>query len=351
MQHTTYLSIASVTLCLFFTQGAFAKDGSEQASKTLEPRNFSQWKLPKAPTPANNQTTKERVELGKMLFFDPRLSRDGNMSCATCHNPSLGWSDGLATGRGFQSQVLGRASPSIVNTAYNTIHMWDGRKKTLEDQAIGPMEAAVEMNTDLEKFFKWVNANDGYKTAFAKAYPNEPIGPDTLKRAIAAFERTVISNTSPFDRWVGGDKKAMNSQQLRGLALFIDEKKTNCIACHSAPNFTDNGFHNLGLSSHAKEKPDLGRFEQRAVPMMKGAFKTPSLRDVAYTAPYFHDGSAKTLLDVIEHYATGGVVRDNISPNMKPLQLSKSEKEDLVAFMRALSAPAKPFAVPVLPVD
>lgn len=351
MQQHNYLQIASITFCLLLTQGALAKDSAPQSNKALEPRNFTQWKLPAAPSPANNQPTKERVALGKMLFFDPRLSRDGNMSCASCHNPSLGWSDGLATARGFQGQLLGRASPSIVNTAYNTIHMWDGRKKTLEDQAIGPMEAAPEMNTDLEKFFTWINGNEGYKKAFAKAYPNEPIGADTLKRAIAAFERTIVSNTSPFDRWLAGDKKAMNAQQLRGLGLFIDEKKTNCIACHSAPNFTDNGFHNLGLASFAKEKPDLGRFEQRALPMMKGAFKTPGLRDVAYTAPYFHDGSAKTLLDVIEHYALGGVARDNLSPNIKALQLSKGEKDDLVEFMRALSSPATPITVPILPVD
>ncbi|HEY5798789.1 MAG TPA: cytochrome c peroxidase [Burkholderiaceae bacterium] len=308
--------------------------------------------LPKQPAhPANNAPSADRVELGKMLFFDPRLSRDGNISCASCHNPSLGWSDGLATGRGFQGQLLGRASPTIVNTAFNSIHMWDGRKKTLEDQALGPMEAAPEMNTDFDRFFAWINTNAGYKAAFAKAYPGEAIGPDTLKRAIAAFERTIVSRNSPFDRWVAGDKKAMTPAQLRGMSLFNDREKTNCVACHSAPNFTDNGFHNLGLASFGGDKPDLGRFEHKKVALMKGAFKTPTLRDVERTAPYFHDGSAKTLMDVMDHYAKGGVVRTNISPNIKALALTQQDKEDLVAFMKALTSPAVPLTYPVLPQD
>jgi cytochrome c peroxidase len=321
-------------------------------AKVVDVRDYAQWMLPEQPAyPANNAPSSARVELGKMLFFDPRLSRDGNMSCASCHNPSLGWSDGLATARGFQGKLLGRASPTIVNTAYNTIHMWDGRKKTLEDQALGPMEAASEMNTDLDHFFAWMNASAGYKAAFAKAYPGDAIGPDTVKRAIAAFERTIVSRTSPFDRWVAGDKKSMTPQQLRGMVLFNDKEKTNCIACHAAPNFTDNGFHNLGLASFGNDKPDLGRYAQKPVALMKGAFKTPSLRDVERTAPYFHDGSAKTLMEVVEHYDKGGVVRSNVSPDMKPLSLRPADKEDLVAFLRALSSPATPITYPVLPQD
>jgi cytochrome c peroxidase len=327
-------------------------DKAVDKAKPVDARDYAQWILPKQPAyPANNAPTEARVELGKMLFFDPRLSRDGNISCASCHNPSLGWSDGLATGRGFEGKLLGRASPTIVNAGYNTIHMWDGRKKTLEDQAIGPMEAAAEMNTDLARFFAWMNASAGYKAAFAKAYPGEPIGADTLKRAIASFERTIVSRTSPFDRWVGGDKLAMAPQQLRGMALFNDKEKTNCVACHAAPNFTDNGFHNLGLASFGSDKPDLGRYAQKPVASMKGAFKTPGLRDVERTAPYFHDGSAKTLMEVVEHYAKGGAVRTNVSPDMKQLSLAQADKEDLVAFLKALSSPATPMTYPVLPQD
>ena len=323
-----------------------------QGAEAPNPRDYSQWKLQKeAEHPANNAPTAARVELGKMLFFDPRLSRDGNTSCASCHNPGLGWSDGLATARGFQGKLLERASPSIVNTAFNTIHMWDGRKKSLEDQALGPMEAAPEMNTDFERFFAWISKSEGYQAAFAKAYPGKPVGPDTLKLAIASFERTIVSRTSPFDRWVAGDKKAMSPQQMRGMLLFTDKDKANCIACHAAPNFTDNGFHNLGLASFGNANPDLGRFAQKPVALMKGAFKTPSLRDVERTAPYFHDGSARTLMDVVEHYARGGDVRTNLSPNMKTLALNQGDKDDLVAFLKALSSPVTPMTFPILPQD
>src|SRR5262249_44778575 len=155
----------------------------------------------------------ERTELGKMLFFDPRLSSQGNLSCAGCHNPVLGWSDGLATAKGLKSKVLGRATPTITNTAYNAIQMWDGRKSTLEHQATGPMESPDEMASDLQAVFKWLNESPGYQAAFAKAYPGEPIGAGTLSKAIASFERTVTSTNSPFDRWVRGDAQAMTAQQ------------------------------------------------------------------------------------------------------------------------------------------
>lgn len=342
-------SLAVFLLSALSLSSALARDTDPAAPR---PRDYQQWKLPReAPAPADNRPTAARVELGKMLFFDPRLSRNGNTSCASCHNPGLGWSDGLATARGFDGKLLERASPSIVNSGYNTIHMWDGRKKTLEDQATGPMEAAPEMNTDFEKFFAWLSGNEAYKAAFARAYPGQPVGPETLKRAIAAFERTIVSRTSPFDRWVAGDKGAMTAQQLRGMVLFNNKDKPNCVACHAAPNFTDNGFHNLGLASFGADAPDPGRFAQKKVAALKGAFKTPALRDVARTAPYFHDGSAATLMDVVDHYAAGGVSRGNLSPNIKPLTLSGADKEALVAFMRALSSPPTALRYPQLPQD
>jgi cytochrome c peroxidase len=243
--------------------------------------------------------------------------------------------------------VLGRASPTVLNTAYNSIQMWDGRKKSLEDQAMGPMEANVEMNMDIGKLFKWLNGNEGYKQLFAKAYPGEAIDANTVSKAIATFERTAISNNSPFDRWVKGDSKAMTAQQIDGFKLF--NGKANCAACHSGPNFTDNGFHNLGLASWGAAEPDMGRFAQKPVKAMKGAFKTPTVREAARTAPYFHDGSAATLMEVVEHYNKGGEVITNLSPNMKPLNLSQAEKEALVAFMEALSSPFIQVSLPELP--
>jgi cytochrome c peroxidase len=321
------------------------------AAQDIRPTKADQaWLLAVEPThPADNKPSRARVELGKMLFFDPRLSRDGNMACATCHSPLLGWSDGLPTAKGFKSQVLGRASPTVVNTGYNKIQMWDGRKATLEEQAIGPMVADVEMNADLGAVFKWLNANPGYRQAFARAYPGEAIDEKTFSKALATFERTVVSNNSPFDRWLRGDAKAMTAQQVRGFRLFQDEKKGNCATCHAAPNFTDDGFHNIGLASHGTAQPDMGRFLIRPVPAAKGAFKTPTLRDIELTAPYFHDGSAKTLRDVVEHYAKGGEVKTDLSANMKKIELTQQDKEDIVAFLASLTSAHKPVVLPTLP--
>lgn len=307
------------------------------------------WLLPNVPYPKGNKPTKTRVKLGKMLFFDTRLSGDGNMSCATCHNPLYGWSDGLSTAKGFKSMVLGRASPTVINTAYNALQMWDGRKKSLEDQATGPMEASVEMNTNIPRMLKWLNNNEGYNKAFAKAYPGEAVDRKTVSKAIASFERTAISNDSPFDRWVKGNAGAMTKQQVRGFKLFVEPGKGNCAACHQAPNFVDDGFHNIGLASYGKKNPDVGRYAQKPLGIMKGAFKTPTLRDIALTAPYFHDGSAKTLEEVVAHYAKGGVVKTNLSPEMKKLTLSKQDKEDLVAFLKALTSKPKAVTLPILP--
>lgn len=312
--------------------------------------SLQEWLLPAdVPYPEDNAPTAQRIELGKKLFFDPRLSGDGNMSCATCHNPAFGWSDGMPTGRGNKSMVLERATPTIVNTGYNSIQMWDGRIPTLEAQAMGPMEATVEMNMDTAKLFAWLNQSEGYKAMFAEAYPDKPIDADTVSKAIAAYERTVISDNSAFDRWVKGDTAAMTEQQINGFKLFVG--KANCDVCHSAPNFTDNGFHNLGLASWSNTNPDMGRYSERPLGLMKGAFKTPTLREISRSAPYFHDGSSSTLEEVVEHYAQGGVVKTNLSPNMHELDLSEQEKADLVAFMRALESPFMTVSLPELPLQ
>ena len=332
--------------------GAASVTDTEGQLITLEAGHPSlqKWRLAATPPhPEDNAPTSVRVELGRKLFFDPRLSGDGNMSCATCHNPLLGWSDGLPTGKGVKSMVLDRASPTVVNTAYNSIQMWDGRKKSLEDQAMGPMEATVEMNMDTAKLFKWLNGNEGYRALFQQAYPGKPIDADTVSKAIASFERTVVSNNSPFDQWVAGKKDAMTADQVKGFALFVDPNKANCASCHSGPNFTDNSFHNLGLASFGKDNPDMGRYAQRPVASLKGAFKTPTVREAANTAPYFHDGSARTLEELVDFYMKGGVVKTNLSKSMKELPLSKEECAQIVAFMQALSSPSQAFMLPVLP--
>jgi len=308
------------------------------------------WLLPDAPPyPEENKPNPERIALGKALYFDPRVSADGVTSCATCHNPGLGWADGRPKALGFRGKELGRASPTIINAGYNSIQMWDGRNKNLEDQATGPMDSPDEMHTDMAVLEKWLNTNAEYNALFAKAYPNETINRATLSKAIASFERTIISNNSAFDRWLKGDVKAMTVQQIKGFRLFEDQRKGNCAICHSAPNFTDNGFHNLGLASYEKIDADLGRFAIRPIPSLRGAFKTPTLRDVAMTAPYFHDGSVKTLADVMAHYKRGGDTKKDLSPNIKPLPLSNPEVEAIVAFMEALTSPQLQVTLPILP--
>lgn len=332
-------------LCVLISTNLLAEEYVFEAGHP----SLKEWLLPaEVPTPDDNPLTKEKIELGKMLFFDPRLSGDGNMSCGTCHSPLFGWSDGQATARGHKSMVLGRASPVITNTAYNDIQMWDGREQTLEDQSIGPMRNSAEMNMDIPNLVQFLKSSD-YQQHFKNAFGTDEIGVEQIAKALASFERTVVSRNSPFDAWVRGDKNALTEQQIRGFKVFVDPKKGNCAVCHSAPNFTDNGFHNLGLASYGNENPDLGRYTQRPLKLMKGAFKTPTIRDITLSAPYFHDGSANTLGEVVEHYAKGGVVKDNLSPNMKALNLTEQEKLDLVAFMESLTTPRKEFVLPILP--
>ncbi len=337
-------SIFVIIICTLFSGYAFSGDYIIQAGDP----SLQKWLMPDSPFSAGNAPRQDQVELGKKLFFDPRISRQGNMSCSTCHNPMFGWSDGLPTGVGFKGVVLGRASPVVTNTAYNSIQMWDGRKRDLVDQATGPMEASVEMNTDMHSLKKLLN-NQGYTKLFNQSYPGEAVGANTAAKAIAAFESTVVSKDSPFDQWVRGDSGSMTEQQVRGFKLFVGKDKGNCEICHSAPNFTDNGFHNLGLESYGNDNPDIGRYAIKPIKVLKGAFKTPTLRDISLSAPYFHDGSAKTLLQVVDHYNKGGVVKEDLSPDIKKLNLSISEMEDIVAFMQALTTPPKPFELPILP--
>lgn len=311
--------------------------------------SLQEWLMPEeVPYPEGNKPTPERVELGKKLFFDPRLSGAGNMSCASCHTPMFGWSDGLETARGSGDQELARASMTIVNTAFNELYMWDGRADSLEDQALGPMVASEEMNTDIGKALEILESIPAYKESFETAYPEDGVSTEGLRKAIASFERTVISDNSPFDQWVRGDEDALNENEINGFEVFVDRNKGNCVTCHSAPNFTDNGFHNVGLESQGRENPDPGRYAIVPIEILKGAFKTPTLRDVAERPPFFHDGSARTLMDVVEFYVTGGD-EDVASPDMKELDLTEQEKKDLVAFMEALTSPREEFVLPELP--
>ncbi|NOZ55031.1 MAG: c-type cytochrome [Gammaproteobacteria bacterium] len=298
----------------------------------------SDWLLPKvAPSPENNKMDKKKAELGKMLFFDPRLSGDGRTSCATCHDPALGWSDGLTTATGHNGIRLPRATLSIVNVGFNKILMWDGRNIQLEEQAIEPIFNPVEMNNTEQNLLKTLRSIPGYVKAFKEAYWGLGVSSNRVARSLAMYQRQVVSVNSPFAKWIRGNESAMTESQKRGFEVFIDTNRGNCITCHRPPNFMDNGFHNIGLLSFKNKKPDLGRFSQKKVNMTKGAFRTPTLWNIAETAPYFHDGSAKNLRQVLNHYISGGKTRTNLSPNMKVLRLKPEEQKDLIAFLNALT--------------
>ena len=340
--------------------GALSITDSDGQTVTLEAGHPSlkKWLLPAAiPAPEGNKMTPERVALGEQLFFEPRLSVHGQTSCASCHAPERGWADGLPLSMRLMGERMTRNSPTIVNVAFNSLHMWDGRNATLEQQALSSQSMTGSLNagakeqgiTNGELGIERIRQLGGYLDAFAKAYPGEPVSKETASKAIAVFERSLVSRNTPFDRWVGGDAGAMTPAQLNGLRVFLDPGKGNCAACHSAPNFTDNGFHNIGLKQWGEANADSGRFKQKAVEAMKGAFRTPTLREIAYTAPYFHDGSAARLQDVVEHYVRGGEVRSNLSPNLKPLTLTELERADLLAFMQALNTLYKPYDFPRLP--
>lgn len=294
------------------------------------------------PFPKDNPYTPEKAALGKMLFFDTRLSRDKNLSCASCHNPSFGWEVPFATAIGAGGKPLGRHAPTALNQAWSKNLFWDGRAPTLEAQAKGPIEAPVEMDLPMGTAVNRLKEVKGYVTAFSKAFPKEGLTEDTIAKAIATFERTIVTGDTPFDRWVRGDAKAMAPEAKRGFALFTG--KANCAACHSGWNFTDDKFHDIGLPT-----TDKGRMGITNAPSDQHAFKTPGLREIAARAPFMHIGQVPTLEAVIAHYITGGEKRPSLSSAMKPLPLNAQDVQDLVAFMRSLSSPQTTLAMPNLP--
>ncbi|MBI3781946.1 MAG: c-type cytochrome [Deltaproteobacteria bacterium] len=285
--------------------------------------------------PENNPMTDEKIALGKLLYFDPRWSKDKSISCASCHNPYHGFTDPAPTSKGVGFKLGGRNSPTVINRLFSDKQFWDGRAADLEEQAHGPLINPVEMamhsHDDVVTEVKKVK---GYAPLFEKAFGSKEINMTRIAQAIAAYERTVVSGNSSFDRYMAGDKDAMSASAVRGMGLF--NGKANCKTCHAAFNFTDESYHNLGVGAD-KPKPDQGRYEQTKVEADKGAFKTPTLRNVAETAPYMHDGSEATLKQVIELYNRGGVKNAYLSKEIKPLNLTAQEVDDLVQFMQALS--------------
>lgn len=283
--------------------------------------------------PDEEEPTKEEVLLGKTLFFDTRLSINDQQSCASCHNPELGFSDGLAFSIGTMGEKVGRNTPQIYNLAWNVTFFWDGRAPTLEDQALGPIEAGGEMNMPLEKLIPKLKKVKGYHKLFNAAYGKDSINKENIGKAIAAFERTIIVDNTPFDKYMKGDKNAISPDAINGLALF--QTKARCIQCHDGANFTDNSYHNIGVKGD-----DIGRGKfMKNDRTLDGAFKTPGLRNILYSAPYMHDGSEATLEDVVRFYNKGGNDVKNKSKLIVPLNLTEKEIMDIVAFLGTLNQP------------
>ncbi len=289
--------------------------------------------LPVPPTP-------ETVRLGRWLFFDKRLSIDNTISCATCHRPENGFSEPMAVSTGIRGRTGVRKAPPILNLAWSIFpnFFWDGRAASLEEQAMGPVANAAEMGNTHEAMIATLSKLKGYGPYFKQAFGDEAVTKDRVARAIADYERTRMSGNSPWDRWQASDQTAVTDAVKKGHELFFFGKAA-CNQCHLGPNFTDSQFHNLGVGYNARTKTfkDEGRYAISEKLEDKGAFKTPTLREVASRAPYMHDGSQKTLKEVVEFYNKGGEANPHLSPKMKPLNLTSTEVDALVAFMEALS--------------
>ncbi|HET7292913.1 MAG TPA: cytochrome c peroxidase [Vicinamibacteria bacterium] len=311
--------------------------------------------------PPENPLSAEKVALGRKLFFDKRLSKDGTVSCASCHDPAHGFSDGKRVSEGVGGKKGARNAPTVLNAVFNEFQFWDGRAGSLEEQSKGPMTNPVEMAADShDAVVATLKAAPDYAAEFREVFGRD-VTIDDVAAAIASFERTVVSGDSPFDRFMAGDKSALSDSAQRGWALW--NGKARCNTCHpfgdATPNFSDNKFHNIGVAAKGRDfgalarqaaaesdpqklafHPDfteLGRYVVTRQPKDIGAFKTPGLRDVALSPPYMHDGSEKTLLDVVAFYDKGGEPNPYLDGGIVPLKLTEDEKKDLVAFMESLT--------------
>ncbi len=300
--------------------------------------------LPPVPMPADNPPTAATIALGRRLYYDTRLSVDNTVACASCHDPRHGFADPRPVSEGVQNKTGNRNSPTVLNAAYYDLQFWDGRAPSLEKQAEGPVQNPVEMAHTLKGVEERLSADPAYQTEFEKAFGPGPITYEKVEKAIASFERTVVSANSPFDRWYyGHDETAISDSAKRGFEVFRRADKGNCAACHTIGEkhalFTDNKFHNLGVGVYGDEQlKDTGRYQVTGKEEDKGAFRTPSLRNIVLTAPYLHDGSRQTLKEVVDFYIGGGNSNPHRDPLIRPLDfLTGQEQQDLIAFLESLT--------------
>ena len=286
------------------------------------------------PVPADNPLSPERVALGSRLFLDPILSSDRSVSCASCHDPERSFTDARPKAVGVFGQVGPRRVPKLLNRGYGRSFFWDGRIPTLEEQVLQPVINTLEMDLDLDEAVRRLAAEPSYSQAFREIFGRKPHR-DDLARALASYVRTVLSGDSRYDRYVAGEAGALNEVERLGLEVF--RGKGNCVTCHLGPNLTDERFHNTGVAFKDGRFDDEGRFDVTGRARDRGAFKTPTLRNVAETAPYMHDGSLETLKEVIEDYDRGGTANPYLDPEIRRLGLTKEEKTALEAFLGTLT--------------
>ena len=311
---------------------------SSQLSQAQAPATATAPKVPlgliQFQWPKDNPYSADKVELGKLLYYDKRLSADNTVACASCHAPASGFTDGAPVSTGIRGQKGGRSAPTVINRAYSLAQFWDGRAASLEEQAKGPIQNPIEMGTTHEAVVAKLRGIAGYQPLFQKVFGTADLTIDHVAMAIASYERTVLSGNSPYDRYKAGQKAAMTPAQIRGMGVYFDKAK--CDQCHEGINLTLNAYHNIGVGT-GQPNPDIGRMEVTTNAADWGAFKTPTLRDIARTAPYMHDGSVKTLEDVVEYYDKGGTPNRNLDERLKPLNLTAQEKKDLAGFLLAFN--------------
>ncbi|MEB3284345.1 MAG: cytochrome c peroxidase [Candidatus Sericytochromatia bacterium] len=298
------------------------------------------------PAPADNPVTQAKVELGFRLWFEPRLSGNGRMTCGTCHQHNRGFSNGQRNAEGIHGRRGRRSVPTIYAAAGSSQQFWDGRAESLEAQALGPVTDPLEMDAKLDDVVRRLNSHPYYPKKFKEAF-GETVTPEGIARALASFERALQTELSPYERFLRGDSAALTEQQQLGNRLF-NSSRGRCFSCHSGPDLTDRLFHNTGVGAR-DASPDSGRFLVTGNPGDKGRFKTPTLRNVALTAPYMHNGTLPTLEAVVAFYDQGGFPNSNLDRNLVPLGLTGEERDALVAFLSALSAPDNLITIARLP--
>ncbi|HEY0264764.1 MAG TPA: cytochrome c peroxidase [Granulicella sp.] len=308
--------------------------------------------LPPVPIPTDNPPTEESIALGRRLFYDTKFSKDNTLSCASCHDPARYFTDNQRFSHGVGGAIGVRNAPTVMNAAYMPFQFWDGRAISLEEQSAGPMINPVEMNQEHTVMLEKLNGDPSLGPLFTKAFGSAEATLPRVQKALASFERTILSGNSAFDRYMfGGDKTALTPAQVRGLSVFVDPTRGNCAACHTLGDkdalFTDGKFHNTGEGVGDEEKlTDVGRYHETLVETDTGAFKTPTLRNVARTAPYMHDGNLKTLQEVVDFYAGRGNSNPYLDKEMKNITLSGQDRSDLVEFLQSLTGDMPPHIGP-----